>query len=104
MKSFLLAIVIIGGFATTTSVLPADQTVSLRIEKMTCALCPITVSKAMERTDGVNEVKVNFDTKIAIVTFDDSKTTPADIARAATDVGYPATPMKAEPAEKTDES
>lgn len=104
MKSFLLAIVIIGGFATTTSVFAADQTVSLRIEKMTCALCPITVRKAMERTDGVQEVKVNFDTKIAVVTFDDSKTTAADVAQASTDVGYPATPLKVAPEEQTDES
>ncbi len=104
MKSFLLAIVIIGGLSTTTSVFAADQTVSLQIEKMTCALCPITVRKAMQRTDGVQEVKVNFDTKIAIVTFDDSKTTAADIAQASTDVGYPATPLKAAPAERTDDS
>ncbi|MEQ9563617.1 MAG: cation transporter, partial [Woeseiaceae bacterium] len=70
-----------------------EQTVSMSIEKMTCALCPVTVRKAMERVDGVQEVKVNFDTKTAVVTFDDSTTTAADVAQASTDVGYPATPV-----------
>ena len=104
MKSLLLAIVTVVGFGTTLSVFAADQTVSMSIEKMTCALCPVTVRKAIERVDGVQKVKVNFDTKIAVVTFDDSKTTAADVAQASTDVGYPATPLKAAPAEQTDES
>jgi periplasmic mercuric ion binding protein len=71
----------------------AEQTVDMSIEKMTCALCPVTVRKAMERVDGVQDVDVDFETKTATVTFDDAKTTESDIAQASTDVGYPATPV-----------
>ena len=69
----------------------AEQTVLLTIERMSCALCPLTVRKAMERVDGVQQVDVDYDTSTATVTFDDSSTTAAEIAQASTDVGYPAT-------------
>lgn len=92
MKRILLAMIIMGGFGAVSPASAAEQTVSMSIEKMTCALCPVTVRKAMERVEGVQAVDVDFDSKIAIVTFDDSKTTAVDIAQASTDVGYPATP------------
>ncbi len=67
-----------------------QQTRSFAIEKMTCATCPITVRKAMEKVDGVEEVKVDFEAKIATVTFDPSLATPEAIAAASTNAGYPA--------------
>jgi periplasmic mercuric ion binding protein len=76
------------------SLFAAEQTVDMSIEKMTCALCPVTVRKAMEQVDGVVEVEVDYETKLATVTYDDSDTTAAEIAQASTDVGYPATPVR----------
>ena len=35
------------------SALAEQQTVTLAVEKMTCALCPFTVSKAIENVEGV---------------------------------------------------
>lgn len=75
------------------SLFAAEQTVDMSIEKMTCALCPVTVRKAMEQVDGVVEVEVDYETKTATVRFDDAKTTESKIAQASTDVGYPATPV-----------
>lgn len=68
-----------------------EQVQSYTIEKMTCATCPITVKKAMQRVEGVKDVDIDFDTKIAIVTFDPNLTNTDEIAAASTDVGYPAT-------------
>ncbi|MGH7128969.1 MAG: cation transporter, partial [Planctomycetaceae bacterium] len=70
----------------------AEQTVSFDVAKMTCALCPLTVRKAMERVDGVRQVEVDYDSKTATVTFDDTRTGAAEIAQASTNAGYPATP------------
>ncbi len=70
-----------------------EDTQSFAIEKMTCAMCPITVRKAMERVDGVQSVTVDYDTKTAIAVFDPAKTSAKAIADASTDVGYPATPI-----------
>ena len=94
MKRLFLTVV----FCSSTLLMPlsqaAEQTVTMDIEKMTCALCPLTVRTAMQRVDGVQEVDVDFDSKTAAVTYDDEKTTAEAVAQASTDVGYPATPSK----------
>ena len=68
-----------------------ETTAQFSVEKMTCATCPISVRKAMERMDGVKHVEVDLETKIATVIFDASVTTASDISNASTDVGFPAT-------------
>jgi len=68
-----------------------EQTVEMNIEKMTCAMCPFTVRKAMQQVDGVHKVEVDYKKKTAVVTYDDTKTDTAEVAQASTDVGYPAT-------------
>jgi mercuric ion binding protein len=64
------------------------------IENMTCALCPVTVRKAIEGVPGVKSVAVDFDAKTATVLFDPSKATIAAIAQASTSAGYPARAKK----------
>ena len=93
MKNTLFAIVLGIAFVVAVPAEAAEQTVSMSVERMTCALCPLKIRKAMERVDGVQHVEVDYDTKTATVTFDDTKTTAADIAQASTDVGYPSTPV-----------
>ena len=73
-----------------------EQVQSFSIEKMTCAACPITVKKAMQRVDGVKDVDIDFETKTAIATFDPALTNADEIAAASTGVGYPATAIKAQ--------
>ena len=75
---------------TAGSASAVEQTRLLNVEKMTCAACPLTVDVAMSRVDGVSNVDVDFDTKTATVTFDDEITTLETVAKASTDVGYPA--------------
>lgn len=73
-----------------------DETVTFDVEKMTCATCPIAVSKAMQRVEGVKIVEVSLETKSAVVTFSPGVTTAAEIGQASTDVGFPATVRSAE--------
>lgn len=68
----------------------ATQTTTFAIDNMTCALCPVTVRKAMEGVKGVKSVTVDFDAKTATVVFDPSLTNLDAIAAASTDAGYPA--------------
>jgi mercuric ion binding protein len=75
----------------------AEHTQAFTIEKMTCAACPITVKKVMQRVDGVTDVAINFDTKTAVATFDPALTNADEIAAASTNVGYPATAIENDP-------
>ena len=88
MRSILTIIILLIGLSSTA--FAEQQTVSLTIEKMYCALCPITVSKAMEQVEGVSQVEVSFETKLAVVTFDNAITEWEQVALASTNAGYPA--------------
>jgi periplasmic mercuric ion binding protein len=65
------------------------QTVSLEVKNMTCAVCPITVKKALEKVPGVTIATVNFDKKQARVTFDDSLANVDKLREATANAGYP---------------
>ncbi|WP_286829260.1 MULTISPECIES: heavy-metal-associated domain-containing protein [Kordiimonas] len=67
-----------------------QKTVTFTIEKMTCAMCPITVRKAMEKVAGVLFVETDYDSKTATVVFDPSRVNTDAIAAASTNAGYPA--------------
>nr|WP_305908599.1 cation transporter [Methylomarinum sp. Ch1-1]MDP4521440.1 cation transporter [Methylomarinum sp. Ch1-1] len=73
-----------------------QQTVTLNIENMTCAMCTVTIKKALQKVDGIQLVTVDYDSKTAIVVFDSKKTDSAALIKATTDAGYPgslATPV-----------
>jgi mercuric ion binding protein len=67
------------------------ETVALDVKNMICALCPITVKKALEKVPGVTSAEVDFDKKTARVTFDPDKTSPIALTKATSDAGYPST-------------
>ncbi|MBI1365935.1 MAG: heavy-metal-associated domain-containing protein [Alphaproteobacteria bacterium] len=83
------------GAAVLASAEKAEATARFSIKNMTCATCPISVRKAMMRVDGVKSVTIDFDTKIATVVYDPAVTTPAAIAAASTNIGYPASELDA---------
>lgn len=107
MKRKLLAIsatVLLGlsgmGLFYTTSIYATDRVehetvadtsiATFSVENMTCASCPITVSKAMSRVEGVKDVDIDFGNKVATVTYDPAIADPELIGKASTNVGYPA--------------
>lgn len=76
--------------AQSTDAATVTQSATFAIENMTCALCPVTVRKAMEGVPGVKSVSANFEEKTATVVFDPRVTDTAAIVAASTDAGYPA--------------
>ncbi|MDX8130374.1 cation transporter [Methylomonas sp. OY6] len=68
-----------------------QQTVTLNIENMTCAMCTVTIKRALQKVEGVQKVAVDYDAKTAEVTFYNHKTNSAALIKATTDAGYPGT-------------
>ncbi len=66
-----------------------SRTVTLDVTNMDCAVCPITVRKALEKVPGVDAAKVDFKTRRAVVVFDSAKTSPDALTRATADAGFP---------------
>ena len=66
-----------------------SRTVTLDVTHMDCAVCPITVRKALEKVPGVETAKVDFKTKRAVIAFDPARTSPDALTRATADAGFP---------------
>lgn len=91
MRTMLVAVLL----AVPLAALAGDsQTVVLDVHKMTCSLCSITVQKALEKLPGVAGAKIDYEKKTATVRFDPEKVSPAALAKATTDAGFPATPRR----------
>ncbi|WP_374091078.1 mercury resistance system periplasmic binding protein MerP [Methylomicrobium lacus] len=84
-------------FAVTSgAALAASRTVTLDVQNMTCAVCPITVKKALEHVSGVQQVTVDYASKTATVEFDDATvSSPDQLTEATKNAGYPSS-VKAE--------
>jgi mercuric ion binding protein len=82
-------------FAVTSSIaLAASRKVTLDVHNMTCAVCPITVKKALEHVPGVQQVSVDFASKTATVQFDDTVATADKLTEATKEAGYPSSIKK----------
>lgn len=66
----------------------ATQTATLSVPGMTCAACPITLKKALNKVEGVENIKVDLEEKKALVTFDDAKTNVQALLEATKNAGY----------------
>lgn len=65
--------------------------VVLDVPSMNCALCPISVKKALEKVPGVLAAKADLATRTAEATYDSDRASAERLAKAVTDAGYPAT-------------
>lgn len=89
------SIALISAFALASMVSvgeAAERTVTLDVPGMYCEMCPVTVSKALKKVNGVERVKASYETKQAVVTFDDAKTSVEALQKATANAGYPSTP------------
>ena len=63
---------------------------------MNCAMCPITVKKALNKVDGVTRTDVSYEDKQAVISYDDALTNPDTLIEATTNAGYPSLLMRAD--------
>jgi mercuric ion binding protein len=94
LKKLSLVALFVGTLGVASLALAAGQTVTLDVPGMNCPTCPLTVKKALMKVSGVQEVKVNFDKREAVVTFDDTQANVEKLRLATENAGYPSTPKK----------
>lgn len=71
----------------------AERKVTLVVKNMSCATCVPTVKRALTGVGGVKAAsigKIANGVGIATVVYDDTRATPAQLAAASTNAGYPA--------------
>jgi mercuric ion binding protein len=90
MMKTLIPIVIVASLLTLPlTAQAATRTVVLSVPTMDCDTCPLIIRTALERVSGVNKAKVSYERREAVVTFDDSHASVAQLVAATTEVGYP---------------
>jgi periplasmic mercuric ion binding protein len=87
MKKLIAALV--ARVLTATALAEGLRTVTLDVTNMDCAVCPITVRKALEKVPGVTSAKVDFASKRAEVVFDPERASVDALTNATADAGYP---------------
>ncbi len=78
----------------TGHVVAEITTVSLKVDNMTCAACPFIVKKSLLRVSGVTQANVDYEQKMATVTFDDDKSSIAELTASTANAGYPSALME----------
>lgn len=76
---------------STAPAMAADQTVTLSVPGMDCALCAPTVRASLTRVPGVSRVELSTERRTARVTFDSSRTSVPVLTTATRNAGYPST-------------
>jgi len=66
-----------------------EQSAVLSVPGMKCPACPITVMVAIKRVKGVKSVNVDFESKLAAVSYDDQLTNISKLQVATKNVGFP---------------
>ena len=89
LRSMVLVVATFVGFAALPPAYADSKTVTLSVPGMDCEACPITVSKALKKVDGVEKVAASFEKREALVTFDDAKTNVDALRKATANAGYP---------------
>lgn len=74
---------------TTTPAQAGEQTVTLAIEQMDCAMCKLTVRKALMKVDGVKSAEVSYEDKTAVIVFDNEIASVSALTEATKNAGYP---------------
>ena len=64
------------------------ETVTLKVEGMTCGGCVASVTRVLKATPGVGDAVVRLDTRSATVTFDPAQTSVPTLKSAIEDAGY----------------
>ncbi|WP_299964626.1 heavy metal translocating P-type ATPase [uncultured Roseobacter sp.] len=72
----------------------APATITLSVEKMSCAACVGRVDRALVAVPGVSRVAVNLATEEATIDVEPGGPSAADLAETATQAGYPATVLR----------
>jgi mercuric ion binding protein len=81
-----------GILISSATAFAGEKTVTLAVQNMDCAACPLTVKSSLQAVLGVAKAVVSFEDKTAVVTFDDAKTAVPALIAATTNAGYPSAP------------
>lgn len=85
-KLFIGAAVIV--LSMSIMALATTRTTTIYINGMTCGGCAISIEQILKNTEGVEDVRVNFERGQAVVKYDDRKVTATKLRAAIKSIGF----------------
>lgn len=76
--------------------LATTRTTTIYVNGMTCGGCAISIEQILKNTEGVEDVRVNFERGQAVVKYDDRKVTAGKLRAVVKSIGFRASakPLK----------
>lgn len=71
----------------------ATRTTTIYVDGMTCGGCAISIEQVLKNTEGVEDVRVNFERAEAVVKYDDRKVTASKLPAVVKSIGFRASSM-----------
>ncbi len=81
-----LLALLLGGWASAWA---GEETVALNVKMEGCSGCAFIVERALEKVSGVIDAEVSYRQQLAVVQFDNTKATVAELVAAPEAYGFP---------------
>ena len=95
MKQILAAAILTLAVISSGRAIAAEQSVTLRVENMSCASCPYIVQQTLVRVPGVTHVEISYHRAaavvMAVVNYEDTEADVTALTAATSEIGFPAT-------------
>jgi len=85
-KLFICAAAIVLSMSIVASA--ATRTTTIYVDGMTCGGCAISIEQVLKNTEGVEDVRVNFERGQAVVKYDDRKVTASKLRAVVKRIGF----------------
>ncbi len=89
MKIKIVGFVLVIGLLVNPMLWAAQQQVTLKVEGMTCGMCPLTVKSSLKAVKCVSKAEISLAEQTAKVRFDDAQCQVEELIEATTRAGYP---------------
>ena len=100
VTKFMFALVLLSGFgaigfnifyppgeALSKEYAAHTKEVKLKVDGMTCSMCPLTIKTALKKLDGVTDADVSYRDREAKVRYEEGKVTVDEIVKAIENAG-----------------
>ncbi|MDR2692176.1 MAG: heavy-metal-associated domain-containing protein [Dysgonamonadaceae bacterium] len=84
-------LVLLFAFIASSSVYSSDNSVTFRVENMTCGGCSGKIKKTVTAIDGVSRFEANLEKRVVTITYDDRKVNSGQLKEAIVAIRYNAT-------------
>ncbi|MDR0768349.1 MAG: copper ion binding protein [Dysgonamonadaceae bacterium] len=84
-------VVVLFAFIAISSVYAVDNSVTFRVENMTCGGCSGKIKKTVSALDGVSGFEANLEKRVVTIAYDDQKVNPDGLKEAIVATKYNAT-------------